>query len=279
MAQVVFLSDAHLGSGPDSLQREKELCSFLDGIKDDCRMLFLLGDMFDFWFTYRHTVPRGHTRLLGKLAELSDRGVELHFFIGNHDMWMFDYLEKEMGAVMHDEPEVMEIDGRRFLIGHGDGLGHLDHSYDFLRRIFRSRLNQWLFALLPPSWTFPFARRWSDNNKLKHARKNTLHYLGDDREGIVLYCKQRMEKEHFDYCVFGHRHTPLVKVLSEQCSVLSNATQSGGSPLNTEHLTLNTIYVNTGDWMINRNYAVYSLGDHTLRLYDLNGGEVINQQK
>ena len=249
--KIYFISDAHLGSGADSLEREKELCSFLDSIKADCRKLFLLGDMFDFWFTYRHVVPRGHTRLLGKLAELADGGVEIHFFLGNHDMWMFDYLEKEIGAVMHDEPEVFEIDGRRFLVGHGDGLGHLDRRYDCLRRIFRSRLNQRLFAMLPSSWTFPIARRWSDSNKVKHARKDVLHYLGDEREGIVLYCKERLKKEHFDYCVFGHRHTPLVKPLADGCT-----------------------YVNTGDWMFNRNYAAYSSADRTLRLYDLNRGEI-----
>ena len=251
MAEVVFISDAHLGSGIDSLKREQELCVFLDSLKERCSKLFLLGDIFDFWFTYRHLVPRGHVRLLGKLAELADSGVELHFFIGNHDMWLFDYLEKEMGAVMHNDPEVMEIGGRRFLIGHGDGQGHLDKNYDFLRRVFRSRLNQRLFALLPASLTFPIARRWSDTNKDKHARQDTLHYLGDDREGIVVYCRQRLEKEHFDYCVFGHRHTPLVMQLAERCT-----------------------YVNTGDWLFNRNYAVFNPTDNTLKLYDLQKGEI-----
>lgn len=251
MAQIVFISDAHLGSGSDTKERERQLCSFLDGIKEDCCQLFLLGDMFDFWFTYRHLVPRGHVRLLGKLAELADSGTKIHFFAGNHDMWMFDYLEKEIGAVMHDEPEVFEIDGKRFLIGHGDGLGHLDKYYDTLRCIFRSRLNQRLFALLPSRLTFPFACRWSDSNKDKHAKQDTLHYMGDDQEGIVLYCKERMEKEHLDYCVFGHRHTPLIRQLKP-----------------------GTMYLNTGDWLFNRNYAVYSLEEHTLKLYDLQKGEI-----
>ena len=246
--KIYFVSDAHLGSGEDSRQRELELCQWLDSIKGDCKTLLLLGDMFDFWFTYRYTVPRGHTRLLGKLAELADNGVKLHFFLGNHDMWMFDYLEKEMGVVMHDEPEVFEIDGKRFLIGHGDGLGHLDKQFDLLRKVFRSRFNQRLFALLPASWTFPIALRWSDSNKVKHARQDTLRYLGDDREGIVLYCKERLEKEHFDYCVFGHRHTPLTMPLTQDC-----------------------IYVNTGDWMLNRNYAVYSPESGKMTLLDFKG--------
>ena len=265
-----FISDAHLGSGADSRERERQLCRFLDSIKGDCKTLFLLGDIFDFWFTYRYTVPRGHTRLLGKLAELADSGVELHFFLGNHDMWMFDYLEKEMWVVMHDEPEVFEIDGKRFLIGHGDGLGHLDKKFDLLRKVFRSRFNQRLFALLPASWTFPIARRWSDSNKAKHARQNTLHYLGDEREGIVLYCKERLKKEHFDYCVFGHRHTPLVKVLSDEREVMSDEIISAAA--NSSLIThRSSLYVNTGDWMLNRNYAVYSPETGELTLHDFEG--------
>lgn len=248
--KVYFISDAHLGSGDDSRERERQLCQWLGSIKDDCKTLMLLGDMFDFWFTYCHLVPRGHVRLLGKLAELADSGVEIHFFLGNHDMWMFDYLEKEIGAVMHAEPEVFAFDGKRFLVGHGDGLGNLDHGFNFIRRVFRSRLNQRLFALLPSSLTFPIAQRWSESNKRKHARQDCLRYLGDEREGIVLYCKERLAKEHFDYCVFGHRHTPLVRQL--------DAAPNGNSSL----------YVNTGDWFVNRNYAIYNLKDHNLKLCD-----------
>lgn len=252
MAEMTyFISDAHLGSGTDSRDRERELCAFLESIRPDCRRLFLLGDIFDFWFTYRYTVPKGHTRLLGKLAEMADSGVEIHFFLGNHDMWVFDYLEKEIGVVMHDEPEVFEMDGKRFLIGHGDGLGHLDKKFDLLRKVFRSRLNQRLFTLLPSSWMFPIAHRWSDSNKELHAKEDSLHYLGDEREGIVLYCKERLRVEQFDYCLFGHRHTPLVKPLADNCT-----------------------YINTGDWFFNRNYAVFNLLDHTLKLYDLQKGEI-----
>ncbi len=252
---VYFISDAHLGSGEDSHDRELQLCRFLDMIRSNCSMLVLLGDIFDFWFTYRHLVPRGHTRLLGKLAEMADDGISIHFFIGNHDMWMFDYLEKECNAVMHDDPEVMIIDGHRFLIGHGDGQGHLDKGYDTLRRIFRSRFNQRLFSILPASLTFPIASSWSDSNKVKHSRKDTLHYLGDEREGIVRYCRERMQHEHLDFCVFGHRHTPLVMPL----------TNGQGEK---------SLYVNTGDWLYNRNYAVYSFANHSLKLYDLQKGEI-----
>lgn len=231
---IYFISDAHLGSGADSHERELQLCRFLDSIKDDCAKLFLLGDIFDFWFTYRYLVPRGHVRLLGKLAELSDSGIEIHFFHGNHDMWVFDYLTAECGIIVHKDPETMEFFGRRFLIGHGDGLGHLDPWFDFAKMFFTSRICQRLFKMLPSAFTFGIANRWSEGNKVKHARKNTLRYFGDDREGIVIYCKQRLEKEHFDYCIFGHRHIPMIKQI-----------QPG------------TTYINTGDWLFNRNYVVF----------------------
>ena len=247
MAQVdlLFVSDAHLGSGADSRQREREVCSLLDRMAPTTARLYLLGDMFDFWFTYRHVVPRGHVRLLGKLAELSDAGVEIHYFIGNHDMWLFDYLQGELGCTMHDEPEVFDFDGQRFLVGHGDGLGHLDRKFDMVRSVFRNRFNQRLFAALPASWTFPIAQRWSDNNKLRHEREDCQRYLGDEREGIVLYCKERLQQEHLDYCVFGHRHTPLTMPIGTGCT-----------------------YVNTGDWLLHRNYAVYHTDQHRLTLYD-----------
>ena len=198
MAEVVyFVSDSHLGSGADSRERERQLCRWLDSIKGDCKALFLLGDMFDFWYTYRYVVPRGHVRLLGKLAELSDMGVEIHFFIGNHDMWMFDYLEKEIGAVMHDEPEVFEMGGKRFLIGHGDGLGHLDRKFDMLRKVFRCRLNQRLFAMLPPSWTFPIANRWSDSNKVKHAKEDSISTTASSATGT----RRSSERSPTDACM------------------------------------------------------------------------------
>ena len=175
--KVYFLTDAHLGAGDDSLLREHQLCRFLDTIRGDARMLILLGDMFDFWFSYRHVVPRGYIRFLGKLAELADDGVELHFFVGNHDMWIFDYLEQQMNIVMHNEPEFMEIAGRHFLVGHGDGLGHLDRHYDRLRCIFRSRMNQRLLSMLPEWITFGIACGWSHRSRLSHG-DDVARYLG-----------------------------------------------------------------------------------------------------
>lgn len=240
--KVYFITDIHLGSGADSHQRELELCHFLDSIAEETKTLVLLGDMFDFWFSYRWVVPRGHVRLLGKLAEMSDSGVEILYFVGNHDMWMFDYLEKEIGCKMFNDPAVIEMSGKKFLIGHGDGLGHLDRHYDMLRWVFRNRVNQRLFALLPEWMTFGVATRWSDSNKTKHDPADK-RYLGDEREGIVIYCKQRLQNEHFDFCVFGHRHTPVTVALGD------------------------SLYVNVGDWLDHRNYAVFDGENLTLNEY------------
>ena len=239
---VYFVTDAHLGAGDDSRRREGELCELLDSMMGDAAMVVFLGDMFDFWFSYKYVVPRGHVRLLGSMARLADAGVELHFFVGNHDMWLFDYLEKELGCIMHNDPEVLTFDGRRFLVGHGDGLGHADRKYDMLRHLFRSRTCQWLLALLPTRLTFAVANSWSGSSRESHLRKNprNFEYQGDDQEGIVRYIRQRMATEQFDYCLFGHRHTPLQKTLT----VGDNSTE----------------YVNVGDWLYNRTYAKYEQG-------------------
>lgn len=244
---LYFITDAHLGAGADTREREKALCRLLDEIAPKAAKVIFLGDMFDFWFTYRYVVPRGYTRLLGRLAQMADAGIEMHFFIGNHDMWLFDYLHEEMGIIMHDDPEVMEYDGKRFLVGHGDGLGHLDRHYDILRWIFRNRCNQWLFSLLPEWMTFGIAQQWSRKHRAGKLEKTPeiLDYQGDDQEGIVLYCRERMQQEHIDYCVFGHRHTPLLKEI----------TAPGD---------LTATYCNVGDWLLHRNYALYADGHLTL---------------
>ncbi len=245
---VYFLSDAHLGAGTDSRERELSLCRLLDTIAADAAQLVLIGDILDFWFTYRHVVPRGHIRLLGTLARLSDAGVEIHYYTGNHDMWMFDYLEGEIGAVMHSSPDIMRFDGHGFLVGHGDGLGHLDRSYDCLKSIFGNRVCQHLFALLPPSLTFPIARHWSDSNKRKHTRASESGPTKRQGEGIESYIKERMRSDDFDYAVFGHLHCPTSKKIENQHGVAA------------------VQYVNTGDWLYHRTYAIYSDGE--LKLCD-----------
>ena len=236
--KTFFVTDAHLGSGNDSRQREQDLVRWLEAIEPEAKRIVMLGDIFDFWFTYKHAVPRGFVRLLGKMAEMADSGIEFHFFIGNHDMWLFDYLEKEIGAVMYSEPTAMEFDGKSFLIGHGDGLWDKDHKYNFLKRVFRCRFNQWLFAGIHPNIGFPIAYRWSNSSRKKHSLKSQ-GYLGDDKEGIYLYCKKMQQQRvdagdtPYDFFIFGHRHTPIVRPLG------------------------NATYINVGNWIENRDYAVF----------------------
>lgn len=236
--KTFFITDAHLGSGDDSRQRELDMVRWLQTIAPEAKRVIMLGDIFDFWFTYKQAVPRGFVRLMGTMAEMADRGIEFHFFIGNHDMWMFDYLEKEIGAVMYSEPTAMELEGKRFLLGHGDGMGNQDKSYNFLKWVFRNRFNQWLFAGIHPNIGFPIANRWSDSSRRKHSAADN-GYLGDDREGIFLYCQKKQQEkldagvQPYDYFLFGHRHTPIVR------------------PLGT------ATYINVGNWIQNRDYAVF----------------------
>ncbi len=236
--KTFFITDSHLGSGSDTRLRETDMVRWLTDIESEAKSIILLGDIFDFWFTYRHAVPRGFVRVLGKMAQMADDGVSFHFFIGNHDMWMFDYLEKEIGAVMHCEPEEMEIDGKLFLIGHGDGMDRNDHKYNFLKRVFRCRFNQWLFAGVHPNIGFPIAYHWSNCSRRKHNKQANI-YRGDDKEPIYQYCAKRQleriaaNERTFDYFLFGHRHTPVVRQIT------------------------NAQYINVGNWIENRDYAVF----------------------
>ncbi len=236
--KTFFITDAHLGSGVDSRQREADLVRWLDMVAPEAKRIVMLGDIFDFWFTYRHAVPRGHVRLLGKLAELSDSGIELHFFIGNHDMWLFDYLATEIGAIMYSEPTALKWEGKYFLLGHGDGMDQGDRKYLFLKHIFRSKLNQWLFAGIHPNISFPLANRWSQSSRQKHSIECN-GYLGDDREAIFQYCLQQQQlaasqnKAPYDFFLFGHRHTPVCRPIGK------------------------AFYINVGNWIENRDYAVF----------------------
>ena len=152
---VYFISDAHLGSWAfdDALERERHLVRFLDSIKDKASAIYMMGDMFDFWYEFKYVVPKGYTRFLGKLSELTDSGIEVHFFTGNHDMWMFGYLEKECGVILHGEPECCSIMGHRFYLAHGDGLGDPGLFFRITRPVFRNRFCQFLFSLLPTRWS------------------------------------------------------------------------------------------------------------------------------
>ena len=260
-----FITDAHLGSGDDTLRRERDLVAWLRSIEADARRVVMLGDIFDFWFTYRHAVPRGCVRLLGQMADMADRGVEFHFFIGNHDMWLFDYLEKEIGVVMHDEPEVMELDGKLFLLGHGDGMGNQDRSYNFIKWVFRNRFNQWLFAGVHPNIGFPLAHRWSGNSRRRHSLVDN-GYLGDDREGIFQFCLSTQQRRvaagqrPIDFFLFGHRHTPVVRTVEVRSD---------------EDSAIVAQYINVGNWIENRNFAVFDGSSTVLKDFVVGDGSSI----
>lgn len=233
--KVFFLSDFHLGI-PDharSLEREKRVVHFLELAKAEAEEIHIVGDIFDMWFEYRKVVPRGFVRLLGKLAELTDAGIPVHVYIGNHDMWMFDYLPKETGVIMHREPVERTFSGKRFLIGHGDGLGPGDHGYKFIKKVFRSPLCQWLFARVHPNFGLGFADFWSGRSR-KKSYDNDRKFLGADKEWLAEYSRGVLKHEHYDFFIFGHRHLPMDLEVGSRSR-----------------------YVNLGDWITWFTYAVY----------------------
>jgi UDP-2,3-diacylglucosamine hydrolase len=241
--KLYFASDFHLGATSFALSREREnrLVQWLDTIKADAAEVFLVGDIFDFWFEYKTVVPRGYLRFLGKLAELADAGVKLYFFKGNHDMWMFDYFEKELGATIISNELVVERNGKKFYLHHGDGLGPGDSSYKFLKHIFRSRLCQWLFARLHPNFGVGVANYWSQHSRIVNGRKEDPK--PGEQEWLVAYCKEVLETTHYDYLIFGHRHIPMDVALNNESR-----------------------YVNLGEW-VNYDYAYAVFDGEELSLH------------
>ena len=215
--KIYFASDVHLGAPTIAHPREHErlFVAWLDSIRPTAEAVYLLGDIFDFWFEYKKVVPRGFTRLLGKLAEMTDSGIPVHFFTGNHDIWVFDYLPRETGVIVHHQPLVCNLNGKTFYLAHGDGLGGYDKKFNFLKRIFTNRFAQWLFGHVHPNWGIGFASMWS-----KHSRENNLvkygsTYLGDDKEWLVLFANETLKHQKIDYFVFGHRHIALDKPMGQ----------------------------------------------------------------
>ncbi|MBO4596272.1 MAG: UDP-2,3-diacylglucosamine diphosphatase [Bacteroidaceae bacterium] len=209
---VYFLSDAHLGSRaiPHGRMQERRLVRFLDSIKDKASAVYFLGDMFDFWFEYKLVVPKGYTRFLGKVSELTDNGVEVHFFTGNHDIWCGDYLEKECGVIMHRKELTTEIYGKVFFLAHGDGLGDKDKKFRFLRWLFHNKVAQTLFAAIHPRWAVDFGLNWAKHSRMKRVDGKEPPYMGEDREYLVLYAKEYLETHpEINYFIFGHRHIEL----------------------------------------------------------------------
>jgi len=248
--KIFFLSDFHLGA-PDaesSLQREKRVVRFLDEIKSGAAAIFIVGDMFDFWYEYRSVVPKGHTRLLGKLAEITDTGIPVHFFVGNHDMWMKDYFRNELNIPVYFEPKEFSLGEKKFLIGHGDGLGPGDHGYKFLKKLFRNKVCQWLFGILPPFIGMGLANYFSRRSRAQTGGKEEV-FLGEDNEWLLIYCKEMLKQKHYDYFIFGHRHL----AIDYRLTGTDNPVQSR--------------YVNLGDWIHYDTYAVFDGAELKLKSF------------
>jgi UDP-2,3-diacylglucosamine hydrolase len=218
---VYFLSDAHLGSLliKDKRAHEKKLVDWLDSVKHDATVIYLVGDIFDFWFEYKTVVPKGFVRFLGKVSELIDSGIEIHFFIGNHDIWTFGYLENEVGLIVHKEPFLVQHGSKKFYIMHGDGISVDDHGFKLMRNIFHSNTAQKLFRLLPAQLGQEFGYNWSKSNRQKHMEFDNK-YLGEDKEGLVVFAKKYIENHDVDFLVFGHRHIALDLQLKDQKRVV-----------------------------------------------------------
>ena len=240
--KVYFLSDFHLGA-PNydaSRIRENKVVAFLDSIKSTAGVIFIVGDMFDFWYEYKLVVPKGYVRLLGKIAELTDSGITINFFVGNHDMWMKNYFQQELSMQVYFEPQTFEFDGKKFLVGHGDGLGPGDGGYKFLKKIFRNPFCQFMFGILPPQVGIGLANYFSRKSR-EAVEEHEALFLGEDKEWLMIYSREVLEKEHYDYFVFGHRHLPIIVDLSPTSK-----------------------YVNLGDWVTHFTYAVFENGDVSL---------------
>ena len=225
--KIYFASDQHLGAPTPkaSLPREKKFVAWLDTIKEDAGTIFLLGDLFDFWFEYKTVVPKGFVRVLGKLAELKDAGIDIYFFVGNHDLWMRDYFQKELNIPVFHKPQEFDINGKIFLIGHGDGLGPSDHGYKRMKKVFTFPFFKWLFRWLHPDIGVRLGHYFSVKNKLISGDEDA-RFLGDENEWLAQYCRRKLTEKHYDFFVFGHRHLPLEIELNN-----------------------NSTYINLGDWI------------------------------
>jgi len=233
--KIYFSSDNHLGAPTyaDSLPREKKFVRWLDTIKEDAAAIFLLGDLFDFWFEYKTVVPKGFVRVLGKLAEISDSGIPIYFFVGNHDLWMHDYFEKELNIPVYHDPKEFVFNEKQFFIGHGDGKGPGDKGYKRMKKVFTNPFSKWLYRWLHPDWGVPIAQHLSVKNKLISGEDDKA-FLGEENEWLAQYARRKLESKHYDYFIFGHRHLPMTISLNEQST-----------------------YYNLGDWITQYNYGVF----------------------
>jgi UDP-2,3-diacylglucosamine hydrolase len=243
--KLYFASDNHLGA-PDrkrSLPREKLFVQWLDDIKKDAQVVFLLGDLFDFWFEYKKVVPKGFVRVLGKLAELRDAGIEIHYFVGNHDLWMDGYFEEELQIPVYHRPHAFVFNDKKFWIGHGDGLGPGDKGFKRMKKVFTNPFSKWLFRWLHPDLGVRLAQHLSVKNKLISGQED-VHYLGKENEWLAQYALRKLEQHAFDYFVFGHRHLPIDMQLTPKAR-----------------------YINLGDWISQYTFAVFDGKDLKMDVY------------
>ena len=233
--KIYFASDFHLGVPSKEKSRERELLlvAWLEKISADAKEVYLVGDLFDFWYEYKTVIPKGFVRFQAKIAELCDNGIQVHIFIGNHDMWMFKYFEEELGVIMHREPIERELNGKKFFIGHGDGLGPGDHSYKFIKKVFANPLCIWLFKWIHPDIGVGLANFWSGRSREANLADDEI-YHGDEKEWLLQFCKTKLETAHFDYFIFGHRHLVLDKEVGN-----------------------NSRYINLGAWFKEPHFAVW----------------------
>lgn len=233
--KLYFASDFHLGvpTFEKSLEREKRIISWLNSIEHDAKTIYLVGDLFDFWYEYKQVVPKGYIRFLGKLADLKDKGIEIICFTGNHDMWMFNYLTQELNIPVYREPVNFTFNDKTFMVGHGDGLGPGDQGYKFIKKVFSNKLCIWLFKWIHPDIGVGIANYWSRKSRIATGNADDI-YQGDEKEWLVLYCNEQLKQKHTDYFIFGHRHLPIEKNIG------------------------NSTYINLGDWIKYNTYAVFN---------------------
>ena len=234
--KIYFASDQHFGvpNLKESRIREDKFIRWLDIIKKDAQVLFLMGDLFDFWHEWKYVVPKGYIRVLGKIAELKDSGIDIYFFVGNHDLWMKNYFEEELGIPIYFEKRYYEINNKNFLLAHGDGLGPGDKGYKRMKKVFTNPLAQWAFRWLHPDIAMRIANYMSQKNKLISGDEDKA-FLGEDKEFLIQYAKEKLKTENIDYFVFGHRHLPLIFDLEKGAK-----------------------YINLGDWIVYFTFGVYN---------------------
>ena len=234
---IYFASDQHLGAPNKqaSFVREQKFIDWLDIIKEDAAVLFLVGDLFDFWFEYETVVPKGFVRVLGKLANMADSGIKIHYFVGNHDLWMKGYFEEELNIPVYHEPREFTFNGTTFFIGHGDGLGPDDKGFKRMKKVFTCAFSKWIFKWLHPDLGVRLGQYLSVKNKMISGDEDST-FLGQDKEWLVQYAKRKESQQHRDHFIFGHRHLPL--------EIIINA-ETGAK------------YTNLGDWIVHFTYAMF----------------------